>query len=88
LAAEIASVLAFSAIRSNDKVGLILFTDDVEKYTARKAAAMCARHSRILFYRPKRHGTAEQGARFFSAALPAIGPSPWFCRIFSTKAAR
>jgi len=32
LAAEIASVLAFSAIRNNDKVGLILFTDEVEKY--------------------------------------------------------
>ncbi|MEI7935417.1 MAG: DUF58 domain-containing protein, partial [Verrucomicrobiota bacterium] len=32
LAAEIASVLAFSAIRNNDKVGLILFTDRVEKF--------------------------------------------------------
>src|ERR1035441_4321533 len=32
LAAEIASVLAFSAIRNNDKVGLILFTDEVEKF--------------------------------------------------------
>src|ERR1700689_1703924 len=32
LAAEIASVLAFSAIRNNDKVGLILFTEEVEKY--------------------------------------------------------
>lgn len=31
-AAEIASVLAFTAIRSNDKVGAILFTDRVEKY--------------------------------------------------------
>ena len=31
LAAEIASVLAFSAIRNNDKVGLILFTSEVEK---------------------------------------------------------
>src|SRR5471030_2574688 len=32
LAAEIASVLAFSAIRNNDKVGLILFSDEVEKF--------------------------------------------------------
>ncbi|MEC8988449.1 MAG: DUF58 domain-containing protein, partial [Verrucomicrobiota bacterium] len=32
IAAELASVLAFSAIRNNDKVGLILFTDKVEKY--------------------------------------------------------
>src|SRR5688500_19376529 len=34
LAAEIASVRAFSAIRNNDKVGLILFTNDVEEYIA------------------------------------------------------
>src|SRR3979409_1609895 len=33
LAAEIGSVLAFSAIRNNDKVGLILFTDDDKKST-------------------------------------------------------
>jgi uncharacterized protein (DUF58 family) len=31
-AAEIASILAFNAIRNNDKVGAILFTDRVEKY--------------------------------------------------------
>ncbi len=32
LMAEIGSVLAFSAIRNNDKVGLILFTDFIEQY--------------------------------------------------------
>lgn len=32
LAAEIAAVLAFSAVRNNDRVGLILFTDQVELY--------------------------------------------------------
>ena len=31
LIAEIAAVLAFSAIRNNDKVGVILFTDHIEK---------------------------------------------------------
>jgi uncharacterized protein (DUF58 family) len=31
-AAEIASILAFNAIKNNDKVGVILFTDRVEKY--------------------------------------------------------
>lgn len=31
-AAEIASILAFNAIRNNDKVGAILFTDQVEKF--------------------------------------------------------
>jgi uncharacterized protein (DUF58 family) len=32
LAAEICSVLAFSAIQNNDKVGLLIFTDRVEKF--------------------------------------------------------
>ena len=32
LAAEIAAVLAISAIRNNDKVGLMIFTDQVEKF--------------------------------------------------------
>jgi uncharacterized protein (DUF58 family) len=32
MAAEVASILAFNAIRNNDKVGAILFTDQVEKY--------------------------------------------------------
>ena len=32
LAAELASVLAFAAIKSNDKVGLVIFSDHVEKY--------------------------------------------------------
>jgi uncharacterized protein (DUF58 family) len=32
IAAEIAAVLAFSAIRNNDKVGMIMFTDRIEKF--------------------------------------------------------
>lgn len=32
LAAEIAAILACTAIRNNDKVGMIIFTDKVEKY--------------------------------------------------------
>ena len=32
LAAEIAAVLAFSAITNNDRVGLILFSDEIEAY--------------------------------------------------------
>ena len=59
LAAEIASVLAFSAIRNNDKVGLILFTDEIEKYMppkkGRKHVLRVIRE--ILFYEPKRKGT-------------------------------
>ncbi|MEW6157323.1 MAG: DUF58 domain-containing protein [Verrucomicrobiota bacterium] len=59
LAAEIASVLAFSAIRNNDKVGLILFTDTVEKFMPpRKGRKHVLRVIReILFYEPKGRGT-------------------------------
>ena len=59
LAAEIASVLAFSAIRNNDKVGLILFTDEVEKYMPpRKGRRYVLRVIReILFHEPRRRGT-------------------------------
>lgn len=32
LAAEVAAILAFSAIRNNDKAGLIIFTDKIEKF--------------------------------------------------------
>lgn len=59
LAAEIASVLAFSAIRNNDKVGLLLFTDEVEKYIPpRKGRKHVLRVIReVLFYEPERRGT-------------------------------
>lgn len=59
LAAEIASVLAFSAIRNNDKVGLLLFTDEVEKYIPpRKGRGHVLRVIReILFFEPEKHGT-------------------------------
>src|SRR2546427_4262568 len=59
LAAEIASVLAFSAIRNNDKVGLILFTDEVEKFIPpRKGRRHVLRVIReILFFEPQRRGT-------------------------------
>ena len=67
LAAEIASVLAFSAIRNNDKVGLILFTDDVEKFMPpRKGRRHVLRVIReILFFEPQRRGTNMSGALEF-----------------------
>jgi uncharacterized protein (DUF58 family) len=59
LAAEIASVLAFSAIRNHDKVGLILFTDEVEHFIPpRKGRKHVLRVIReILYYEPRRHAT-------------------------------
>src|SRR2546426_5642734 len=67
LAAEVASVLAFSAIRNNDKVGLILFTDAVEKFIPpRKGRRHVLRVIReILFYEPQRRGTDLNSALQF-----------------------
>jgi len=59
LAAEVASVLAFSAIRNNDKVGLLLFSDQVEQYIppqkGRRHVLRVVRE--ILFFAPKHRGT-------------------------------
>lgn len=67
LAAEIASVLAFSAIRNNDKVGLILFTDEVEKFIPpRKGRRHVLRVIReVLFFEPQRQGTDLNAALEF-----------------------
>ncbi|MFH1279927.1 MAG: DUF58 domain-containing protein [Candidatus Eisenbacteria bacterium] len=55
IAAEICSLLAFSAIKNNDKVGLQLFTDGVEKYLApRKGRRHVLRVIReLLYYEPE-----------------------------------
>jgi uncharacterized protein (DUF58 family) len=67
LAAEIASVLAFSAIRNNDKVGLILFSDEVEKFIPpHKGRSHVLRVIReVLFFEPKRRGTDLNAALEF-----------------------
>jgi len=73
LAAEIASVLAFSAIRNNDKVGLLLFTDEVEKFIPpRKGRGHVLRVIReVLFFEPKRRGTDLVSAlEFMGEVLP------------------
>src|ERR1043166_248894 len=73
LAAEIGAVLAFSAIRNNDKVGLILFTDEIEKFIPPKKGR---RHvlrviREILFYEPQRRGTSLTRALEFLSRVTA-----------------
>lgn len=55
VAAEISAILAFSAIRNNDKVGLIIFSDTIEKFIPpRKGKKHVLRVIReILFYKPR-----------------------------------
>jgi uncharacterized protein (DUF58 family) len=64
LAAELAAVLAFSAIRNNDKVGLIMFTDQIEKYLPpKKGRGHVLRVIReILAFKPKGRGTNLKAA--------------------------
>lgn len=59
MAAELGAVLAFSAIRSNDRVGLILFSDVVEKYVpAKKGTRHVLRLIReLLYHEPTGRGT-------------------------------
>ena len=58
--AEIASVLGFSAIKNNDKVGLILFSNYIEKYVApKKGKSHVLRVIRELLYNePKGNKTS------------------------------
>jgi uncharacterized protein (DUF58 family) len=55
LAAEAAGVLAASAIRNRDKVGLILFSDEVEPGKGRMHIMRLIRET--LFFQPERRGT-------------------------------
>jgi len=59
IAVEICALLAFSAIKNNDKVGLIIFSDHVEKYVPpRKGRRHVLRVLReLLFHRPQGRGT-------------------------------
>lgn len=59
LMAELGAVLAFSAIRNKDKVGLILFTDRIEKFIPpRKGIRHVLRVIReLLYFKPEGRGT-------------------------------
>jgi len=63
-AVEIASILAFNAIRNSDKVGAILFTDVVEKYIPpKKGSAHVWRVIKEFFtFEPRNRGTDIKNA--------------------------
>ena len=58
-AAELGALLAFSAIKNNDKVGLIIFTDQIEIFVPpKKGRAHVLRIIReILYFKPQGKGT-------------------------------
>jgi uncharacterized protein (DUF58 family) len=59
MAAELCAVLAFAAIKNNDKVGLIVFTDKIEKFIPpKKGSKHVLRVVRELLYcKPEGRGT-------------------------------
>ena len=64
IAVEICALLAFSAIKNNDKVGLIIFTDKIEKFVPpRKGKAHVLRVLReLLYFKPEDVQTDIGGA--------------------------
>lgn len=64
LAAEVAALLAFSAINNNDKVGLVLFTDRIElSIPPKKGRQHILRLIRdMLYFEPEGRGTDVAGA--------------------------
>lgn len=64
LMAEIGAVLSFSAVKNNDKVGLLLFTDKVEKFIPpKKGRPHVLRVIReLLYYKPESRKTSISSA--------------------------
>jgi len=71
VAVEICAVLAFSAITNNDKVGLIIFSDRIEKFVPpRKGRRHVLRVLReLLYFRPEGRGTDIGGALEYLARV-------------------
>jgi len=64
IAAEISALLAFSAIKNNDRVGAMLFTDRIEKFIPpRRGSTHVLRVIReVLYHKPEGRGTRIQKA--------------------------
>jgi uncharacterized protein (DUF58 family) len=72
VAAELAAVLAFSAITNSDRVGLVAFTDRVERFVPpRKGTRHVLRLIRdVLFFQPAQRGTSlREGLDYVNRVL-------------------
>lgn len=67
LIAEISAVIAFSAIKNNDKIGLILFSNQIEKYIppAKGTKHVLRLVREVLAYKPQHRGTNLEAALNF-----------------------
>ena len=69
LVAEIAATLAFSAIHNNDKVGVVMFSDRIEKFIPPKKGSSHIRRiiRELIDFRPTGHGTdIAEALRYFT----------------------
>ena len=72
IAAELSAILAFSALKNNDKVGLILFTDRIEKFVPpRKGKSHSLRIIReVLSFEPQGKATnIRQALEYFNHTI-------------------
>jgi uncharacterized protein (DUF58 family) len=72
VAAELAAMIAFTAISNNDKVGLVQFTDRVERFVPpRKGSRHVLRLIRdVLYYQPEHRGTSlKEGLDYVNRVL-------------------
>ena len=72
LVAEVAATLAFSAIQNNDKVGVILFSDRIEKFIPpKKGSSHILRIIReLITYKPTSNGTdLAEALRYFTNVI-------------------
>ncbi|TAK56833.1 MAG: DUF58 domain-containing protein [Bacteroidetes bacterium] len=72
VAAELCAVLAFSAIQNNDKVGVIFFSDRIEKFIPpKKGRTHILRIVReLLDFKPEHRGTnIAEGLRYLTSAI-------------------
>src|SRR5258707_7822843 len=79
VAAELAALIAFTAVSNNDRVGLVQFTDEVERFVPpRKGSPHVLRLIRdVLYFQPKRTRTClRAGLYYLNRGLHR--PALWF----------
>lgn len=71
VATELCALLAFSAIKNNDKVGLVVFTEEVEMFIppAKGTTHVLRLISELLSFEPKKNGTNIRAGLDFAARI-------------------
>ncbi len=72
--AEIGAILAFSAVKNNDKIGLLLFSDKIERYIppGKGIGHACRLIEELLFFSPTGKGTDPTEALVFLAGMQKV----------------